>query len=230
MHHGTSQQRSPLTSNQRSVSPAHSDELPIQPAPRWSNSNSDMPPENRSSNEDLPSSPHRVMAEITEPRRTPPRDPSTPEENLSSPPVAARRTPQARGSFSIDSILSSETSKKSRTPSPPATASKRDLSGDRDSDSPPAKRTSYSPSSHGDISVLRTGEKSPLTAPGIHGRPEYSFAPITPTPHWYPWIQASPYLHYAYEGECYKLLFHFWIFHCHAKCFQLYYTHWQSKA
>ncbi len=188
------QQRSPLTSNQRSVSPAHSDELPMQPGPRWSNSNLDMLPENRSGNKDLPSPPHRVMAEITEPRHTHPRDLPTPVQFFSILPLAAHRTPQTRLSFSIDSILSSETSKKSRTLSPPVTSSKRDLLGDRDSDFPPAKKSSLSPS-HGDISVLRKGE--------IHGKPEYdSFAHITPTPHKYPWIQASTYLHYAYKGEC----------------------------
>ncbi|XP_072041699.1 uncharacterized protein [Amphiura filiformis] len=192
MHQITNPQRSPLSADSR-PSPSHEDP----PAPtRWGSS-LDMPPEHRGSPEDL-SSPHRAI-ETTDPRRTPPRDPAAAVENRTTPPITTHRT--SRGSFSIDSILSSETSsKKSRTPSPPATTSKRDLPGDRDDDSPPMKRISYSPT-HAEVSVLRTGEKSPLTSPGIHGRPDYSFAPFTPTPHWYPWIQAaSPYLHYAYEA------------------------------
>lgn len=185
--------------------PAADRSSPIQQDPRsnrWGNL--DMPPEHQGSADEL------SVGDAAE-RRTPSKDSAstrTAVRHDSPPPAASPHRSSRGGSFSIDSILSSDSKKStSPLPSPPATTTKRDLPGSRDDpDSPPIKRTCYTPPNsradlHGDVSALRHGEKSPLTSPGLHGRPEYSFAPITPTPHWYPWIQANTYLHYAYEGK-----------------------------
>ncbi|XP_033633032.1 homeobox protein HMX3-like [Asterias rubens] len=93
-----------------------------------------------------------------------------------------RRESECSTSFSIDSILASTSSKSpsGAEESPPAVVSSRESLHD-----------------HREMEEMGTGQKADLP------RRDYPFAPAAApfSPgHWYPWLHANAFLHYAYES------------------------------
>ena len=94
-----------------------------------------------------------------------------------------RRESECSTSFSIDSILASTSSKSpsGAEESPPAVVSSRESLHD-----------------HREMEEMGTGQKADLP------RRDYPFAPAAApfSPgHWYPWLHANAFLHYAYESK-----------------------------